>query len=117
MLLIGAIFQCVNPALTIAAALAYRSPFVLPLNRKEDADEAKRYFAGDSCRYDIYRQITFISHRQSTRSLCSVSYGKDLAYMCCAVITLLFLRHMRDIGMQSVVETKKIFVGKTFFPL
>lgn len=51
MLLIGAIFQCVNPALTIASALAYRSPFFLPLNRKEEADEAKRYFAGDSCRY------------------------------------------------------------------
>lgn len=53
MLLIGAIFQCVNPALTIAAALAYRSPFVLPLNRKEEADDAKRSFAGDSCRYDL----------------------------------------------------------------
>lgn len=46
----GSIFQCLNPALTIAAALAYRSPFVLPLNRKEDAEAAKRSFAGDSCR-------------------------------------------------------------------
>ncbi|GFP82682.1 ATP-dependent RNA helicase dhx36 [Phtheirospermum japonicum] len=40
---------CLNPALTIAAALAYRQPFVLPINRKEEADEAKRSFAGDSC--------------------------------------------------------------------
>lgn len=50
MLLMGSVFQCLNPALTIAAALAYRSPFVLPLNRKEDAEAAKRSFAGDSCR-------------------------------------------------------------------
>lgn len=50
MLLMGAIFQCLNPALTIAAALAHRDPFVLPLNRKEEADAAKRSFAGDSCR-------------------------------------------------------------------
>ncbi|KAL1566113.1 RNA helicase [Salvia divinorum] len=48
MLLMGSIFQCLNPALTIAAALAYRSPFVLPLNRKDEAEAAKRSFAGDS---------------------------------------------------------------------
>ncbi|XP_010677544.1 DExH-box ATP-dependent RNA helicase DExH1 isoform X2 [Beta vulgaris subsp. vulgaris] len=49
MLLMGSIFQCLNPALTIAAALAHRNPFVLPINRKEEADDAKRSFAGDSC--------------------------------------------------------------------
>lgn len=53
MLLMGSIFQCLNPALTIAAALAYRNPFVLPINRKEEADAAKRSFAGDSCRLVI----------------------------------------------------------------
>ncbi|CAI9097589.1 OLC1v1034058C1 [Oldenlandia corymbosa var. corymbosa] len=50
MLLMGSIFQCLNPALTIAAALAHRNPFVLPINRKQEADAAKRFFAGDSCR-------------------------------------------------------------------
>ncbi|KAI5679650.1 hypothetical protein M9H77_00877 [Catharanthus roseus] len=49
MLLMGSIFQCLNPALTIAAALAHRDPFVLPMSRKEEADAAKRSFAGDSC--------------------------------------------------------------------
>ncbi|XP_047970216.1 DExH-box ATP-dependent RNA helicase DExH1 isoform X1 [Salvia hispanica] len=48
MLLMGSIFQCLDPALTIAAALAYRSPFVLPLSRKDEAEAAKRSFAGDS---------------------------------------------------------------------
>ncbi len=50
MLLIGSVFQCLDPALTIAAALAYRNPFVLPIDRKEEADAVKRSFAGDSCR-------------------------------------------------------------------
>lgn len=49
MLLMGSIFQCLNPALTIASALAHRDPFVLPISRKEEADAAKRSFAGDSC--------------------------------------------------------------------
>uniref|UniRef100_A0A1J3J5K1 RNA helicase n=1 Tax=Noccaea caerulescens TaxID=107243 RepID=A0A1J3J5K1_NOCCA len=67
MLLIGAIFQCVNPALTIAAALAYRSPFVLPLNRKEEADEAKRHFAGDSCSDHIALVKAFEGYRDAKR--------------------------------------------------
>ncbi|CAH8264868.1 unnamed protein product [Arabidopsis lyrata] len=67
MLLIGAIFQCVNPALTIAAALAYRSPFVLPLNRKEEADEAKRYFAGDSCSDHIALLKAYEGYRDAKR--------------------------------------------------
>lgn len=115
MLLIGAIFQCINPAMTIAAALAYRSPFVLPLNRKEEADEAKRSFAGDSCRSDSSYSLP--SPSKSIKSLSTVSHRKRLAFLCCAVITLLFLRHLRDIAMQSVMETKKITAGKTFFPL
>ncbi|XP_073317491.1 DExH-box ATP-dependent RNA helicase DExH1 isoform X3 [Primulina huaijiensis] len=49
MLLMGSIFQCLDPALTIAAALSDRNPFVFPINRKEEATGAKRSFAGDSC--------------------------------------------------------------------
>ncbi|KAG0493771.1 hypothetical protein HPP92_004765 [Vanilla planifolia] len=48
MLLMGSVFQCLAPALTIAAALTHRDPFVLPINRKEEADAARRSFAGDS---------------------------------------------------------------------
>ncbi|KAL3693342.1 hypothetical protein R1sor_006993 [Riccia sorocarpa] len=48
MLLMGAVFQCLGPALTIAAALAHRDPFVLPIERKEEADESRRRFAGES---------------------------------------------------------------------
>eukprot|EP01018_Ginkgo_biloba_P025644 Gb_33245 [translate_table: standard] len=48
MLLMGVVFQCLSPALTIAAALAHRDPFVLPIDKKKEADEAKRSFAGDS---------------------------------------------------------------------
>ncbi|CAI5462408.1 unnamed protein product [Closterium sp. Yama58-4] len=50
MLIFGAIFNCLAPALTIAASLAYRDPFVLPLDKKEMADAAKKEFARDSRR-------------------------------------------------------------------
>ncbi|KAJ0876848.1 putative hydrolase [Helianthus annuus] len=68
MLLMGSIFQCVNPALTIAAALASHSPFVLPINRKEEADEAKRFFAGDSCSDHIALLKAFEGWKEAKKS-------------------------------------------------
>ena len=35
MILMGAIFGCLDPVLTIAAGLSYRDPFVMPLDKKE----------------------------------------------------------------------------------
>ncbi|KAE8717060.1 hypothetical protein F3Y22_tig00110065pilonHSYRG00307 [Hibiscus syriacus] len=68
MLLMGAIFQCLNPALTIAAAFAHRDPFVLPINRKEKADAAKRSFAGDSCSDHIAVLKAFEGYRDAKRN-------------------------------------------------
>ena len=45
MLLMGAAFGCVEPVLTIAAGLAHRDPFVLPMDKKEEADQMKRELA------------------------------------------------------------------------
>ncbi|KAL5124688.1 DExH-box ATP-dependent RNA helicase DExH1 [Glycine soja] len=68
MLLMGSIFQCLNPALTIAASLAYRNPFVLPINRKEEADAAKQFFAGDSCSDHIALLKAFEGWKEAKRS-------------------------------------------------
>ncbi|XP_057519359.1 DExH-box ATP-dependent RNA helicase DExH1 [Amaranthus tricolor] len=74
MLLMGSIFQCLNPALTIAAALAYRNPFVLPINRKEEADDAKRSFAGDSCSDHIALLKAFEGWKEAKSSRTERSY-------------------------------------------
>ena len=43
---IGACFDgCLDDALTIAAALGTRSPFLSPIERRDEADRAKRAFA------------------------------------------------------------------------
>lgn len=82
MLLMGSIFQCLNPALTIAAALAHRDPFVLPLNRKEEADAAKRSFAGDSCRLACTRDSQFILSNRVTITLFFATYFTDVKISC-----------------------------------
>jgi ATP-dependent RNA helicase DHX36 len=45
LLLYGAVFDCLEPVLSIAASLSYKSPFVSPLERRAEADEAKRRMA------------------------------------------------------------------------
>jgi ATP-dependent RNA helicase DHX29 len=43
-LLTAALFRCLDPALTIAAALNAKSPFVSPFGLEERADLAKNFF-------------------------------------------------------------------------
>ena len=45
MLVFAAILGCLDPVLTLAAAISSRSPFVSPLERRDAADAAKRGFA------------------------------------------------------------------------
>ncbi|XP_052007005.1 putative ATP-dependent RNA helicase DHX57 [Xyrauchen texanus] len=45
LMLLGAIFRCLEPALTIAASLAFKSPFVSPWDKREEANEKKLSFS------------------------------------------------------------------------
>ncbi|RIA89321.1 P-loop containing nucleoside triphosphate hydrolase protein [Glomus cerebriforme] len=45
MVLLGAIFQCLDPILTIAACISSKSPFLSPPQAKERADEVKVHWA------------------------------------------------------------------------
>lgn len=45
LILYGAIFRCADAALTMAACLNYKSPFVSPFGKRDIADEKKRKFA------------------------------------------------------------------------
>jgi len=43
-LLTAAVFRCLDPALTIAATLNSKSPFISPLGLEQEADKAKASF-------------------------------------------------------------------------
>jgi len=43
-LLVAAVFGCLDPALTIAAALNSKSPFVTPFGHEQEADRARGSF-------------------------------------------------------------------------
>ncbi len=44
MLLFGAVFQCLDPILTIAASMSFRSPFLAPIDKRDEAEMAKQRF-------------------------------------------------------------------------
>ncbi|PIA63667.1 hypothetical protein AQUCO_00201187v1 [Aquilegia coerulea] len=46
MLLLGAIFKCLDPILTVVAGLSVRDPFLMPFDKKDLAESAKFQFAG-----------------------------------------------------------------------
>ncbi|KAJ0088115.1 hypothetical protein Patl1_32728 [Pistacia atlantica] len=103
MLLMGAIFQCLNPALTIAAALAHRDPFVLPINRKEEADAAKRSFAGDSCSDHIALLKAFEGYKDAKcnrreRDFCWENYLSPVTLQMMEGMRNQFLDLLSDIG-------------------
>jgi ATP-dependent RNA helicase DHX36 len=48
MMLYGAMFSCLDPILTIAAGVGFRSPFMAPMDKRDEADAAKRKIASQS---------------------------------------------------------------------
>lgn len=46
MLILGAIFNCLDPVLTIVAGLSVRDPFLAPVDKKDLAEAAKLQFSG-----------------------------------------------------------------------
>ncbi|XP_059451853.1 DExH-box ATP-dependent RNA helicase DExH1-like [Corylus avellana] len=108
MLLMGSIFQCLNPALTIATALAHRDPFVLPINRKEEADAAKRSFAGDSCSDHIALLKAFEGWKDAKRN------GRERAFCWDSFLSPVTLQLMDDMRMQFLDLLSDIgFVDKS----
>ncbi|KAH7332237.1 hypothetical protein KP509_20G077000 [Ceratopteris richardii] len=103
MLLMGAVFQCLGPALTIAAALGHRDPFVLPIDRKEAADEARRRFAGDSYSDHIAILRAFESWQLAKldgrdRQYCWQNYLSSATLNMLENMRLQFLDLLSDIG-------------------
>ncbi|WOL09953.1 DExH-box ATP-dependent RNA helicase DExH1 isoform X1 [Canna indica] len=107
MLLMGSIFQCLDPALTIAAALAHRDPFVLPINRKEEADAVKRAFANDSCSDHIALLKAFEAWKNAKRS------GRERAFCWENFLSPITLQMMEDMRCQFLDLLSDIgFVNK-----
>lgn len=67
-LLTAALFRCLDPALTIAAALNSKSPFVSPFGHEDRADTAKASFrVGSSVSIECILPDRVLTFPQRTR--------------------------------------------------
>ena len=68
MLIYGSVLHCLPSVLTIAAGMAYKDPWVMPLDKKLAADEARRRFAG---RRELVQSLwpMLMSHRSSVNDI------------------------------------------------
>lgn len=44
LMLLGSVFQCVDPILTVAASISFRSPFYAPIDQRDMVDKLRRAF-------------------------------------------------------------------------
>jgi ATP-dependent RNA helicase DHX29 len=64
-LLTAALFRCLDPALTIAAALNSKSPFVSPFGMEQEADRAKNSFRAGEQSIPISVHHSFLTSSQT----------------------------------------------------
>ena len=75
LIIFGCVFKCLDSALTIAACLSYRSPFVAPFNKRDEARRKRQEFALWSS-----DQITDLQAYNAWRTAQRTSYAAGYAF-------------------------------------
>jgi len=84
LMLLGAIFGCLDPVLTIAASISLRSPFVAPFDKRAQADQAKLDFA---CEHSD--PLTVVRAYNGWLTACHARVGRPYVValaLCCFVL-------------------------------
>ncbi|KAF9474475.1 P-loop containing nucleoside triphosphate hydrolase protein [Pholiota conissans] len=96
-LLIATIFRCLDPALTIAATLNSKSPFLIPLGLEQEADRAKNSFRTENSDF-----LTIHNAFSSWRRACA---NTNFARKFCRAN---FLSHQ---NLQQIEDLRQQFLG------
>uniref|UniRef100_A0A3Q1IVP1 ATP-dependent RNA helicase DHX29 n=1 Tax=Anabas testudineus TaxID=64144 RepID=A0A3Q1IVP1_ANATE len=94
MLIYGAIFGCLEPIATIAAAMTEKSPFSTPMNRKDEANLAKAALAlANSDHLTIYNAYLGWKNSQAEGLRVEMSYCRKHFLNRTALITIEEVKH------------------------
>ena len=111
MMIYGALFGCTDPALTIAASMSARSPFMSPFDKREQADEARQAFATEGS--DPLTTLTAFSQWKEMRRTNGERATKD--FMRDSFLSRLTLFQMEDLRKQFAKNLVDIgFLPKGF---
>jgi ATP-dependent RNA helicase DHX57 len=101
-LLFGTLLRCIDPILTIAACLSSKSPFVAPLQQRDEANEARQRFATSKSDhltvYKAYEQWSKISGRAEKRSFCSENFLSETTLRALDDLKRQFAEILTDMG-------------------
>lgn len=96
-LLTAVLFRCLDPALTVAAALSSKSPFIVPMGMEQEADRAKSSFRVDNS--------DFLTIHNAFSSWRRASENPSFVRKFCRVN---FLSHQ---NLQQIEELRQQFLG------
>lgn len=112
MVLFGAFFKCLGPALTLAAVLSNREPFNSPPGLKQEAAAAKMSFSPDSnCRsdplaavraYDQWWELQGAGKYGAANEFCSRMFLSKPVLLMVAKVKLALLQALRQVGVLEV---------------
>ncbi|XP_075003593.1 putative ATP-dependent RNA helicase DHX57 isoform X4 [Calonectris borealis] len=104
LMLFGTIFRCLDPALTIAASLAFKSPFVSPWDKREEANKKKLEFAVGNSDYlallQAYKgwRLSIKEGSQSSYNYCRENFLSGRVLQEIASLKRQFTELLSDIG-------------------
>nr|XP_028580810.1 putative ATP-dependent RNA helicase DHX57 [Podarcis muralis]XP_028580811.1 putative ATP-dependent RNA helicase DHX57 [Podarcis muralis] len=104
LMLFGTIFRCLDPALTIAASRAHKSPFVSPWDKREEAFKKKLEFAVGNSDYlallQAYKGWRAASKEgyQASHTFCRQNFLSESALQQMASLKRQFTELLSDIG-------------------
>ncbi|KAF8496667.1 P-loop containing nucleoside triphosphate hydrolase protein [Gautieria morchelliformis] len=109
-LLVAAVFGCLDPALTIAAALSSKSPFVTPLGLEQEADKARSSFQSDNSDFLTIHNAFASWRRASTntglvRKFCRQNFLSHQNLQQIEELRQQFLGYLIDSGFIQVSKT------------
>ena len=113
MMIYGALFGCIDPALTIAASMSARNPFMSPFDKRDAADAAKKEFASENSDHlttlNAFNQWKEIRSTNGDRS--AQSFLRD------SFLSRLTLFQMEDLRKQFADLLRVRFQAVVFFLL
>lgn len=93
MLVMGALFRCIDPISTVASALSHKEPFYSVIGKESRIDREKAYLAQDT-KSDHLMMVNVINEFRKAKQNC---YEQDFAY-----------RHFLSIPILNEIEKMKI---------
>ena len=102
MMLYGAMFSCLDPVLTIAAGVGFRSPFLAPMDRRDEADEAKRRIAENAGAAATSDHLTLVAAYAGWIRAKARGRAQERAFLSSAFLSAQTLRQISEMRQQYV---------------